>query len=273
MFGDKKSAEISYGENLKSSSLAAVEAVVMQEDLDAIDLNLSAKSVLVGDLNSDKIFLNLKGDERWPCASLTKLMTALIASEQIGVSEKIPVVDDHNSSYAFNSLVKGEVYRLGDLIKAMMSVSSNNAATAISKFYGEKEFIDAMQKKSAELEMFQTTFFDESGLSFLNQSTAEDLGRLAKYIYKNQRGILDVSRQNVVELWDISRGRKKTLSSINEFAGRNDFLGGKTGYIETSKGNLISIFKDGDKELFIVVLGSENRFGETLKVLNWVKKI
>lgn len=64
----------------------------------------------------------------------------------------------------------------------------------------------------------------------------------------------------------------RTDVNINEFAGQDYFVGGKTGFIDQSEGNLISIFKHNGKKYLIIVLGTADRFGQTRALYGWLKQ-
>lgn len=208
--------------------------------------NVSSQSALARELNGETIFYQLNSQQRWPIASLTKLMTAVIALEKMGNSTEI-----------------------NDLIKAMVLISSNEAADQLANRYGPENFVNAMNDKARELEMYQTSFFDASGLSFLNQSTATDLYKLASYIALKHPGVFQWSREQELMIGGLK------YKNINKFVGRKDFLGGKTGYTDEASGNLISIFSTSKKPLLIIVLGAPDkieRFEQTKNLLEWISQ-
>lgn len=230
--------------------------------------NVKAKSVVIKKLGDGYSFLKVGTDQRWPIASITKLMTATIALEKFSPSQLISfddkIISTEGVSGDFRS---GEVFAAIDSVKALMVVSSNDAAMALAETYGYQNFIDAMQAKAAELDMRQTTFYDPTGLSFLNQSTIDDLEKLVKYVFEKHPEIFDFSREKSVLI-----GGKRFLTNINEFSGQPDFIGGKTGYTEDSNGNLISLFRNsagGETPLLIIVLGTDDRFGDTQRLLDY----
>ena len=213
---------------------------------------LIVKAALVKQLsplmNSEQIVFELNSGSRWPIASLTKLMTGIITAEKIGLNKEIIMnVSAIATEGAAGSFEVGEIYKTGDLIKAMLVSSSNDAAAAIIENFGEKEFIDEMQKKAAELKMFQTSYLEPTGLSFINQSTANDLARLVNYARQNHPELLEISRQKEIEIFELKSKKSRKLLSVNRFAGQPDFIGGKTGYIEESGRNLIALFNINGK--------------------------
>ena len=239
---------------------------------------INVKSALAVDLDNGFEFLNLNASEsRWPIASISKLMSAVIAFENVGSDKTVAINETALATEGVSGDLKiglklGDIYKVGDLVKIMLSISSNKAATAISDFYGKSNFVEAMQKKAFELEMSQTTFHDSTGLSFLNQSTATDLEKLINYILKRHPYILEITRAKTAAVSELRSGSVKTLANINNFSGRPDFVGGKTGFIDASGGNLVSVFNHKGHKILIVVFGADDRFSQTELLYNWITK-
>lgn len=246
---------------------AAPKQFPVRSDWTLLDPSLSVKGAVAKDLDSNIDMYRFNTEERWALASLTKLMTAVIAIENVGqdkivkVSEKAMAVDGVSGN-----LKLGEQYQVGELIRVMLTVSSNRAATAIADSYGEQQFVDQMQMKASTLGMTSTTFVEPTGLSFLNQGSIGDLEKLVAYIYKNHPEIFEMTRQKTA----LIHGNQ--LLNINSFAQtRGDFWGGKTGFTDAAGGNLITIFDHDGRKLLFIVLGTDDRFGQTDVLYNWVK--
>ncbi len=239
--------------------------------------NLKSQAILVKNLKqfpptSETIF-QLNSAKRWPIASLSKLMTAVIALEQMDINKQITLsAEAVQSDGTLGDFKVGEIFRLDDLIKAMLIVSSNDAAYAIAENFdgGRQGFINEMQKKAAELRMFSTSYLEPTGLSFINQSTADDLSKLVGYIYSNHPEILEISRQPEINITELKSDKPRKLSNIDEFAGEVDFIGGKTGYIDESNHNLIALFNINAREILTIVFGSNDAFAETKKIKNLI---
>jgi D-alanyl-D-alanine carboxypeptidase len=239
---------------------------------DAATPELKVQSALAIDFESGMALFDLNSQVRWPIASLTKLLTAAVVAENIGWEKPVSVSEKAwNTEGTAGSLLPGEVYKSGDLIKAMLVVSSNDAAAALAEFYGEENFLEAMRQKALALGISEASFVDPTGLSFLNQASAADLVKLTKYILIKHPELLEITRQKSVELLEVNSGQKKTLTNINLFAGQSDFLGGKTGFIDASGSNLISVFQYQNRKIIIIVLGTDDRFGQTELLYNWIK--
>ena len=235
---------------------------------------LSVQAAFAKDLDSNFIFYKFNGGLNWPFASLTKLMSAVVAIEQVGLEKPVAVTEAAVATEGVaGNLEKDEVYRVGELAKALLVVSSNDAAAAIAEFYGFDSFVSQMQKKAAEIGMRQTTFHEPTGLSNLNQGTAEDLEKLVEYIYKSHPTIFKTSDQPEVVLFEESKGLEKKLLNINSFVhSRPEFVGGKTGFTDQAKGNLISIFKYNNRNILVIILGADDRYAQTDILYNWIKE-
>lgn len=237
----------------------------------AVDLpaDFKAEAAEVFDLSCGCKILSFRENYRWPLASLTKLMTAVVALEDIGADKTI-VVGKNAIEPAAADFIPGEEFSAADLVKAMMMTSSNAAAAALADSLPEGEFVRKMNAKAAEIGLSETSFFEPTGLSVLNQSTAEDVIKLAGYINDKHPVIFEASRRTKGTILERKTGRSRSIANINSFAGRSDFLGGKTGYTEEAKGNLLSLFRTAGGTAFFVVFGTADRFAETEKLLNQV---
>lgn len=295
--GQEESAVEPAVKNLSNSSAVADPNIlgsseVMTADVELLDANgvpkLTASAAVVRELDASTPILNQSPEARWPLASLTKLMTAAVALEKLGAEATVVITDEAIAIEGVaGDFKRGEEFLVSDVIKTMMTISSNDGAEALKIAYdakvastldgrinsdGESPFIKEMRLKAAELDMKDTTFSDVSGLSVVNQSTLADIEKLTRYILNRYPEIFEYSQSKTVTITDLVSGMRRTMKSINIFAGRNDFLGGKTGYTDDARENLVSLFKDGDRHWLIIVLGSSDRFGETLRLLSWAKK-
>jgi D-alanyl-D-alanine carboxypeptidase len=240
---------------------------------DATLPEVKAQAALAVDLESGQEFLALNPHQRWPVASLTKLMTAVIAKTEIGLEKTITVSETAVSAPgAGGGFMAGESYLSKDLIASLIAVSSNDAAEALAEYYGRDTFIAKMNELASKLSMTETSFKDPTGISPLNQSTVTDLFKLLAFIYKKHPDILVAAQNKETEIRELRSQTKRKLLSNNIFSGRSDFLGGKTGYTEEAGENLVSIFSYLNRPLLIIILGSQDRFGETEHILKWIKR-
>lgn len=233
---------------------------------------IQAKNFLVQTIAGASVLYEKNSQNRWPIASISKLMTAVVALENINQSSVITITPEiSNETNGNSTLSTGSSYSANDLLKALLTISSNDAAFALADSFGRDAFVQKMNQKAKELSMSQTTYYEPSGLSYLNQSTAHDLFLLVSYIRQQYPIIFDITRQKTNTIRDKNTGKRTTLTNINEFAGRKDFFGGKTGFIDQSEGNLVSLFNKDGNMVFIAVLGSPDRFGDTDKIVSCIQ--
>lgn len=232
----------------------------------------SARVALVGDLRTGEVYFAHHADERWPMASITKLMTAVLADDKLDARTPVSLGEQDFSVLGGDvsrNLKEGETYLAEDLIRAMLLFSSNESAEALANAYGRDQFLSELNVLAGDWGMHATHFSDPTGLSAGNQSTAKDLFRFAQNIEGMYPELLGITRMKSGVLNELSSGRKVEVSNINAFAGQPSFLGGKTGYTDEAKGNLLSIFEYADRPIVIIVMGTEDRFGETEKLRSW----
>ncbi|MEK7188121.1 MAG: serine hydrolase [Patescibacteria group bacterium] len=235
---------------------------------------IGASIMLVADLESGTHYLERGVNRHWPIASITKLMTATIASEVFASSTAISVTKESflKDPGAGSLYVKvDESYRALDLIRIMLTASDNVAAEALAYAYGRENFMKKMNEQAKQWGMSQTYYYDPSGLSPVNQSSGADLEKLAFRIFNRKGDVLSLSREAGVTVTELSAKRQYRVLPINMYAGRSDFLGGKTGFIDEAGGNLFSIFRVKGRPILIVVLNSSARFDDTTTLLAWFK--
>ena len=132
--------------------------------------DISASSFFAADLESGDIFLEQKAEAKLPIASLTKLMTAVVASEAIFYERAITINQSIIQTYGDSGNLKiGETLSFNDLLYPLLMESSNDAAKTISVMsYGEKTFVDLINKKASALGMKNSSFADALGVSSEN---------------------------------------------------------------------------------------------------------
>ena len=226
---------------------------------------VKAVTAYAKELFGSQVFSEKNIHQQWPIASLTKLMTAAVALEKIGMNQEITVSENAVATDGIaGGLIIGKTYPVRELINVLMGVSSNDAAVALAESYGIKRFVATMNSRAGNIGMLDTVFADPTGLTSLNQSNVFDLEKLVKHVFNNYPEILTVSRQPEVKI------AGQVFKNINAFAGRPDFIGGKTGFIDEASGNLISLFNINGQPVLIIILGSDDRFGDTQKIYDHI---
>jgi D-alanyl-D-alanine endopeptidase (penicillin-binding protein 7) len=231
--------------------------------------SVEAKIYLARDLHAGSSIMEKEASHQWPIASISKLMTAIVALENIPATTPVSITESViEASEGYSSFSTGESYSARDMIRAALVFSSNDATFGLADTLGRDAFVGKMNEKAKSLGMYHTTFRDPSGLSYLNQSTADDLALLMEYIYENHPEIFSITREKTVSLRELNSGKARTFNNIDYFAGSKGFIGGKTGYIDQSGENLVTMFNQNGTPRILVVLSSPDRFGETQKLLS-----
>lgn len=237
--------------------------------------DLSAISYLAADLKSNFVFLKKsEGEGAVPIASITKLMTALVATEYINLEKEIVVTQGMIVHTSKPRLKVGQEISVFQLLYPLLMESSNEAAAALAKPFGEKYFISLMNDKAKALGMSKTHFADVDGKSSENVSSVEDLFALSKYLYNNRSFVFRVTAGNLDKtvygspIW-------KNLENFNFFAGNPEFIGGKVGLTDEAGNTMLTVFEiniDGAiRPIAIVALGSEDAAKDVQAVLEYVK--
>lgn len=227
------------------------------------------------DLETGAILFEKNKDDVYPTASIAKLMTAVVVQETFASSTVITAGSDAISTYGNSGgIVRGESFRVSDLLYGLLLPSSNDASRMFE--LTQENFVSAMNAKAATLGMTYTHYADSSGLNQETVSSVSDLVRLLRYIYIKHQEIMTVSRTRRHTV--ISGGRKirHIWDNINWLVGDKKFLGGKAGFtdeaIETMAGIwLIDPSKSGTRPIGIVILGSRHRVSDVRAIIGYIE--
>ncbi len=217
---------------------------------------LSAEAWIMIDAETGDLLSSKNPDKRMYPASITKMMTCILACESGRLSE-IVTISGTAAATECSNVRKGEKYVLHDLLYRAMLPSDNGAAQAIGEFLSAKDsvpFADLMNKKARELGMKNTHFVNAHGLPNENHySTARDLMTLEQYCMRNKifAEIVSNSTRDITT----TAGKKIHLKSTNRLFGRYDgCIGVKTGTTRAAGGCLASaVVRDGVK-IYLVLL-------------------
>jgi len=234
---------------------------------------LTSKSVVVIDIPSKVVILRKEPDFRLAPASTTKMMTALTALEIYQLNDALIVPRMPKEIGRHMDLLPGEQMTVENLLYGVLVQSANDAALTLAANYdgGEKEFINLMNKKVKELSLKNTHFVNVTGFDDLNHySTSYDLAHLALEVLQNPvlSQMVNIRKKIVTDISEIDQHQ---LETTNELMGEVLGLQGvKTGWTELAGECLVSYIKRDDREIIIVLLGSQDRFSETKNLINWV---
>jgi D-alanyl-D-alanine carboxypeptidase (penicillin-binding protein 5/6) len=233
---------------------------------------LTAHSALVIDYDSGTILYQKNAQATHLPASTTKIMTALVALESYDLSQVLTVPDlDYEGQVI--KLQPGEQLTLENLLYALLVASANDAAETLAANYpgGRAAFIAAMNQKAQNLSLSNTHFVNPTGFDELGQYTTPfDLIKLAKELLA-QPLLAQIVATQKAEVYNLDRTIVHPISNINQLLGQVAGLKGvKTGWT-TNAGECLTTYVERDGErIMTAVLGSEDRFGETKALINWV---
>jgi D-alanyl-D-alanine carboxypeptidase (penicillin-binding protein 5/6) len=215
---------------------------------------VNAAALYMVELTSGRVLLEKHSTRRLPPASLTKIMTALIALDAASLQEVVtihPRAVVHPSSYNFRP---GEQFLLRDLVTAMLVASANDACEAVAWHIGgdDKRFVAIMNDQARKLKLNNTHFANPCGFDAPGHySTAADLAKLTEQAL--QQPFFSMMVRTVVrDIATVDGSRQLSLRSTNELLIDPDVNGVKTGYTSKAGRCLIaSMFKDGHRLLLV----------------------
>ncbi len=241
--------------------------------------DIQAKAAGIFDPSGEKFIYQKNIKEKLPIASLTKIMTAIIALENLSLDEIIIISKKAVMTEGENGrLIIGEKLSVRDLLYIMLIESSNDAAVALAN--ARDEFISLMNKKAEEIGLEDTNFVDPAGINVSSYSTITDLVKLAEYSFAQRSLIWQILSIKEIDInsqgGTISHHLINTNKLLSESADwQTQIIGGKTGFTEEAGGCMLTMARIPDKPgeyLITVILGSENRELETKKLIEWIQK-
>lgn len=230
-------------------------------NISAYAIETSARSAILMDIDNNKILYEKNINEIRSVASISKIMTAVIAIESGKLDEEVTIGNEINSSYGSGIYIKeGEKLKLRDLVYGLMLRSGNDAAIAIAKYVGGNvdKFVEKMNEKAKELKMTNTTFNNPSGLDQDkgNYSTAYDMAKLTSYAMK----LDDYKKITSTKKYTLTTNKntyvwinKNKLLSVYKYT-----TGGKTGFTEIAKRTLVTTASKDNINLVVVTLNDGN---------------
>lgn len=206
-----------------------------------------------------------------PIASLAKLMTALVIMESHKPNEvvtvgKLPALGPEDQKLG---LAEGEEITVGELLKAILIYSANDAANALAIYDSGsvEDFSKKMNDKAKLWGMTNSNFDEPSGLSSKNTSTPKDLIKLASVLSTNQtfKEITSTTNSKIFN----QDGKAYTLTTTNKILGSVGVVGMKTGYTLDAGQCLITAVERNGRRIITVVLNSPDRFQESKNMIEW----
>lgn len=233
-------------------------------------LELQAEAALAMKMDGSRIYYNKNIETQRPIASLTKLMTAIVVLENYNLDDTIKISkNDIEGEGSRGDLRPDELITARSLLNMMLIDSSNDAALALAR--QEPDFVSMMNRKVKELNLENTHFANPDGLDETNNySSALDIARIFGYLIKNYPDAFEILKTKNMIVYSSDGKIEHRLINTNELLGvLPEVKAGKTGYTDEAGGSL-AILTTGD--IITVVLGSPDRFGESEKLIQWLKE-
>ena len=246
--------------------------------------NLDARTWILIDYHSNEIIHEFDPDKKINPASMTKIMTSIIAFEllknnKLNLDDTFTVSEKawrlSQSGYSSMFIMINDQVSVEDLLKGIIIASGNDACIALAEGIAgsEETFAEMMNEKAIEIGMSSTNFNNSSGINDPdNYSTVRDIAIMSKYLINNYPNYYEIFKEKTFT-WDRTGGEPIKQGNRNPLLYKNVGVDGvKTGYLSIEKYSLASSMKKNDRRLIAVASGfpTKNlRSSESLKLLNW----
>ena len=236
-------------------------------------LGESATSITVMDTDTGRVLYRKNQNEQRLIASITKIMTAIVAIESGKLNDVVVVDDSILKAYGSGIYIEiGEQIKLEDLVYGLMLRSGNDAALMIAKYVSGsvEEFAKNMNEKAEKIGMKNTKFFNPHGLDedTENVSTSYDMALLTSYamqneVYKKIAGTKSykVTTDKKTYVWK----NKNKLMFDYEYT-----TGGKTGFTKKARRTLVTTASKNNMNVVVVTLNDPDDFSEHKEAFNYV---
>lgn len=233
---------------------------------------ITATGVVVVDIDSGIYLFKRNENIVLSPASTTKLLTALVVLDTYALDDVVTIGDMHIDGQSMG-LVRGEKITVENLLYGALIYSGNDAAWALADYYpgGEPKFVEAMNAKAKELHLAHSTFTNPVGYDDPNHKmTPLDLAILGEAALNNKT-IAKMVGIPEITISDVTHTYFHQLKNVNELLGKVPGVGGiKTGWTEEAGENLITLVERNGHRVITIVLHSQDRFGDTSKLIDWV---
>ena len=246
--------------------------------------NINARTGILVDYHSDEILYEFDADAQIYPASMTKIMTSIIAFDLLNKNklslDDLFVVSENawrlsQSGYSSMFIMVNDEVSVEDLLKGIIIASGNDACVALAEGIAgsEENFAEMMNEKALEIGMTSTNFTNSSGINDPdNVSTVRDIAIMSKYLITNYPKLYEIFKEKNFT-WDRTGGDPIKQGNRNPLLYKNVGVDGvKTGYLAVEKYSLASTMKKNERRLIAVASGfpTKNlRSSESLKLLNW----
>jgi serine-type D-Ala-D-Ala carboxypeptidase (penicillin-binding protein 5/6) len=246
--------------------------------------NIKARTGILIDYHSDEILFELEPDAQIYPASMTKIMTSIVAIDlikknKLSLDDKFTISENawrlSQAGYSSMFIMINDQVSVENLLKGIIIASGNDACVALAEGIAgsEENFAEMMNEKAGEIGMTASNFTNSSGINDPdNISTVRDIAIMSKYLIKNYPDFYELFKEKTFT-WDRTGGEPIKQGNRNPLLYKNVGVDGvKTGYLAVEKYSLASSMKKNDRRVIAVASGFETknfRSSESLKLLNW----
>ncbi len=245
---------------------------------------IQARTGILIDYHSDEILFELDADAQIYPASMTKIMTSIIAFDlikenKLSLDDQFTVSENawrlSQAGYSSMFIMINDQVSVENLLKGIIIASGNDACVALAEGIAgsEQNFADMMNEKAYEIGMTSTNFTNSSGINDPdNVSTVRDIALMSKYLIQNYPKYYELFAEKTFT-WDRTGGNPIKQGNRNPLLYKNVGVDGvKTGYLAVEKYSLASSMRKKDRRIIAVASGFETknlRSSQSLKLLNW----
>ncbi len=246
--------------------------------------NINVKSAILIDYNSDKVLYEMDPDFSISPASMSKIMTTIIAfdlleqgkinlEDQVIVSEKAWRMSQSGFSSMF--IMLNDSVTIEELLRGIIVVSGNDSCVALAEGIAgtEENFVEMMNEKAEEIGLSNTSFGNSSGIEdSQNFSTVRDIATMSKYLITNYPKYYEYFKETEFT-WDRTGGDPIKQGNRNPLLYKNIGADGiKTGYLDSEKYSLAASVIGEKRRLISVISGSQSKKARSLdsiKLISW----
>ncbi len=246
--------------------------------------NIQARTGILIDYHSDEVLYELNPDDQIYPASMTKIMTAIVAFDllkknKISLDDKYTISENawrlSQAGYSSMFIMINDQVSVENLLNGIIIASGNDACIALAEGIAgsEENFAQMMNEKAGEIGMTSSNFTNASGINDPdNVSTVRDIAIMSKYLIKNYPDFYKIFKEKTFT-WDRTGGEPIKQGNRNPLLYKNIGVDGvKTGYLAVEKYSLASSMIKNNRRVIAVASGFDTkqfRSSESLKLLNW----
>ena len=245
---------------------------------------IQARTAILVDFNSDEVLYEMEADAVIYPASMTKIMTAIVAIDlikknKLSFDDKFTISENawrlSQAGYSSMFIMINDQVSVENLLNGIVIASGNDACIALAEGIAgsEANFADMMNEKASEIGMTSSNFTNSSGINDPdNVSTVRDIALMSKYLIKNYPDFYELFKVKTFT-WDRTGGDPIKQGNRNPLLYKNVGVDGvKTGYLAVEKYSLASSMVKNERRVIAVASGFETkklRSSDSLKLLNW----